>query len=85
MKKELHFFTQLPMAKRRDIRKLIDKTTESRKEQRKLFMENVVNPITEQINLSKEVLSGQLAIEHYIKRNERLAKHINGLLKGVQK
>lgn len=83
-KQELHFYPSLPIVNRRKVKELLLKATESRKKQRDLLMNNIIKPLTKQINLSQEVLRGEIAIEHYLKRNERLRKQIGGFFKNVE-
>lgn len=73
------FIKSLEADKRKEVKEMIDRVIELRKQEREIFDVNIVRRISDIIKLGDEVKKNMLPVEHFLKANDSFSKYLDEL------
>jgi hypothetical protein len=79
------FIRSLEAEKRKEVKAMIDKVIELRKQEREIFDVNIVRQITNIIKTGDEVKKNRLPVEHFLEANDSFSKYLDDLYACIKK
>ncbi len=80
---EQKFYQHLPPEQRRKIRELMMQQRTNFITQRDLIDSSILKVLRERISLTEQVLKNEVSLQHYVKRQEYLGKHLTAFFENM--